>query len=377
MSIKAVSTFSLKDQLFNAKTLAKLSSRLQAAHPAFPGKRFERAVLAKFPDLELKQRIGWMVTSLGEHLPGNFPAALEILHRALPEPLDPTRTDDDFGEFIWVVPGEYVARYGCSRKHLGPALAFLREATKRFSSESAIRPFLRAFPAETLEFVQTCTGDANYHVRRLASEGIRPFLPWAPRVELPVGDVIAVLDRLHADSTRYVTRSVANALNDVSKVESELAISTLQRWHGLQLQRADELHWMTRHALRTLVKRDSAPALELLGYPTRPQFQVTRVQSSPRVIVGEAFEWQCTLRSLIAQRLRVALRVHFLKSNGRHSHKVFSVADAALGKGERLAISKRLPLRPATTRTLYPGTHFAELVVNGVPGKRRAFELIG
>jgi hypothetical protein len=105
-------------------------------------------------------------------------------------------------------------------------------------------------------------------------------------------------------------------------------------------------------------------------------FRVSDVESSRRVKVGTEFEWRCTLRSLSRQRLRVALHVHFLKANGRHTAKVFSVADLALRKGEETTIHKRLPLRPATTRTLYPGEHFAEMVVNGVAGKRHAFELV-
>ncbi len=377
MPIKAAPSFSLADQLFNAASVAKLAARVQAACPAFPRKRFERSVLARFPQLELKQRIAWMVTVLSEHLPADFPAALDILRHSLPEPLDPTRSDGDFGEFIWVVPGEYAARYGCSAAHLGRSLAFLREATKRFSSEAAIRPFLASFPGETLAFVQSLTADDHYHVRRLASEGIRPFLPWAPRVALPVAAVVGVLDRLHADPTRYVTRSVANALNDISKIDGDLAVTTLRRWRRLGRQRADELEWMTRHAARTLVKQDSSRALALLGYGTQPRFRLSGVESSRRVMVGQAFEWRCTLRSLARQRLRVALRVHFLKANGRHAPKVFSVADLALAPGEAVEIRKRLPLRPATTRTLYPGEHFAELVVNGVARKRAAFDLVG
>ena len=375
MSIKAESSFALKDHLFNAESLARLSSRIATAHPVFPRKRFEHAALKRFPHLELKERIAWIVTCLEPHLPRELPAALDILHRSLPEPLDPTRQDDDFGEFIWVVPGEYAAKHGCTAEHLRLSLDFLRQATKRFSSEAAIRPFLRAFPDETLTFLRECAGDANYHVRRLASEGVRPLLPWAPRVDLPLPEVVAMLEALHADPTRYVTRSVANCLNDVSKQDGELAIATLQRWREARRQRERELEWMTRHALRTLVKLDDVRALELLGYPTRPEFRLTNLHATPAVAVGEAFQWRCVLRSGAAQRLKIALRIHFLKANGRHSPKVFRVADANLDRGERLTIHKRLPLRPATTRTLYPGTHYAELVVNGVARHRRPFEL--
>ena len=74
------------------------------------------------------------------------------------------------------------------------------------------------------EVLRRWASDGNYHVRRLASEGIRPFLPWAARVVLSVRDVVAVLDTLYADPTRYVTRSVANNLNDLSRIEPDAVL---------------------------------------------------------------------------------------------------------------------------------------------------------
>ena len=376
MSIKAEPSFSLKDQLFNADTVGVLSAALRKADTRFRRKLFEREVLGGFPGLELKQRINWIVTTLESHLPAGIEDAIDVLRRALPEPLDPSRSDDDFGEFIWVVPGEYVARHGCSRAHLQVSLSFLREATKRFSSENAIRPFLRAFPEETMAFVHECAEDENYHVRRLASEGIRPFLPWAPRVDLPVDAVIDVLERLHGDSTRYVTRSVANTLNDISKVDGDRVLATLKRWQKEKRQHSAELNWMTRHALRTLVKEENKAALELLGYPSRPKFRLSGVQTTASVNVGGHFVWRCVLTSMADQQLKIALKIHFLKANGSHATKVFAVKDTHLRKGERLQIDKRQAFKPITTRVLYPGTHFAELVVNGVSRNKRSFELV-
>ena len=46
--------FSLKDQLFNAESVGWLAGRF----PFGPG--FAEAVLARFPELELKQRIDWI-----------------------------------------------------------------------------------------------------------------------------------------------------------------------------------------------------------------------------------------------------------------------------------------------------------------------------
>ena len=377
MAIKAKPTFSLKDQLFNADSVRKLADRLATAHADFDGRAYANDVVARFPQLELKQRIDWMVTTLESHLPAEFGEAREILLRALPEPLDPDKTDDDFGEFIWVVPGEYVARHGCTPEYRDESLDFLREATKRFSSEGAIRPFLREFPDETLAFVKDCAVDDNYHVRRLASEGIRPFLPWAERVVLDTADIIGVLDTLHADHTRYVTRSVANNLNDVSKIDPDVVVDTLGRWRKLERQEAQELGWMTRHALRTLAKTEHSPTLKLLGYATKPKIRINDIETSDRVRLGEAFTWQCTLTSLAAQKLKIGLRLHFLKANGGHSTKVFAIADKALGKGESIEIRKAQAFKPITTRTLYPGIHYAELLVNGKPLEKRSFEFMG
>jgi|TARA_Y100001960_G_C14734217_1_gene859374 3-methyladenine DNA glycosylase AlkC len=44
--------------------------------------------------------------------------------------------------------------------------------------EFAIRTFLKNFPEKTMEYIQIWSKNENYHVRRLASEGIRPNLPW-------------------------------------------------------------------------------------------------------------------------------------------------------------------------------------------------------
>jgi 3-methyladenine DNA glycosylase AlkC len=376
MGIKAKPSFALKDQLFNAQSLADLSDRIHAAHPEFLKLDFDREVLAKFPELELKERMSWIVSRLDKYLPGDFLEALDILYAALPEPLDPTKTDDDFGRFIWMVPAEFVAKKGCTEKHLQPSLDFLREATKRGSAESAIRPFLLHFQRESLAFVHQCVIDDNYHVRRLASEGTRLFLPWAARANIPVEAILEILDKLHTDNTRYVTRSVANSLNDISKVDANAVVKTLRSWRKRNKQQTSELDWMTKHALRTLLKQDNSGALRLLDYSTNPKFDISEIRVTPSVSVGDKFSWNCKLTSHCEQKLKVTLHIHFLKANGQHSKKVFAVKAGSFSEGAIIEIQKFLPFKPITTRSLYPGTHFAELVVNGVACEKQAFELL-
>ena len=375
MSIKAEKNFSLKDQLFNEETLAELTSAVSASQKGFQKAKFTRQVLAAFPDLELKARISHIVDVLEDHLPDDFNQAVDVLTASLPAPLDPTKTDDDFGKFIWIVPGEYVARHGCTPEHLDRSLTFLREATKRFSSEGAIRPFLKQFNAQSMAFVHQCAVDDNYHVRRLASEGIRPFLPWAPRADVAVPDIIEVLDKLYFDQTRYVTRSVANTLNDISKIDPDLVVKTLAGWQKAGRQNKPELQWLIRHALRTQLKEDQPKALALMGYAAKPAFSIKRISVPKSVTVGEDFVWQCQLLAQAKQKLKVTLKIYFLKSNGTHSAKVFAIKDGQFKSGDVLQIAKKQSFKPITTRTMYPGTHHAELIVNGVVAAKRAFEL--
>lgn len=375
MAIKADTSFSLADQLFNEATVATLADAVAKASKTFNPQLFSRETLAAFPDLELKDRIRHMVDRLGQQLPNDFEQAVAILEKALPPRLDPTLKDDDFGHFIWSVPAEWVALHGCTAERLERALAFLQQATMRFSVENAIRPFLVKFPEPSMVFIRKCAGNENYHVRRLASEGIRPYLPWAQRVVLPADQVVDVLKLLHADPTRYVTRSVANTLNDLSRDHPDLVIRTLKAWRKSKSQEAAELEWMTRHALRTLVKSDHQQALELLGYPSAPKFSLHEVRVSETVEVGGVLEWQGTINSKARQKLKIALRVHFLKANGSHSAKVFAVKDVDAGK-ESIETTKKVAFKPATTRTLYMGTHHVELVVNGKVRGKRSFELV-
>ena len=78
------------------------------------------------------------------------------------------------------------------------------------------------------------------------------FLP--PRATRPL------LERLQADPTRYVTRSLANHLNDITKSEPDWVVQTLAGWRG------PDLDYIRRHALRCLGKRCHPGALKLLGY---------------------------------------------------------------------------------------------------------------
>ncbi len=358
--------FSLKDHLFNETKVAYLASLLQDADQRFGADRFVEEVMSKLPTLELKDRIRWIAEALSHHLPEDYNKAVAVIIKSLPLPLDPTKSDNDFGDFIFAPFGEYVATHGITKDRLAVSLETMRELTKRFSMEDAIRSFLRMYPKETLKIMKVWAKDDNYHVRRLVSEGTRPLLPWSGRVPLSSADTLPLLTSLHSDPTRYVTRSVANHLNDIAKTEPITVIETLKTWQQLGKQKPSELHWMIKHALRTLIKAGNQEALALLGYgPVQPKH--VRFTVTPKQInAGGTLELKLELLSYEASDFLIDYRIHFVKKNGAAVPKVFKWKAVNIRSGEVIQLEKRHTLKAdASTFTLYPGEHKVDLQING------------
>lgn len=367
--------FSLKDHLFNEAKVGYLADLLKAGVPDFDRSGFVRSVMSELPDLELKQRIQLIARQLAVGLSNDFEVAAEQIRRSLPPPLDPSLTDDDFGDFIFAPLGVFVAEHGLD--HYQTSMRLLKELTKRFSMEGPIRTFLVSHQEETLALYEDWARDDNYHVRRLVSESTRPALPWAPRIDLPIGSPLHLLDILHADPTRYVTRSVANHLNDVSKIEPDLVYGRIRTWRQLGMQQSGELDWITRHSLRTLIKRGDPTALELLGYSPEPAVAAEIMDMTPRIQPGDTLEFAVLVQARSDVRLMVDYVIDFVKKSGAKGPKTFKLKNLTMQAGETRVLQKRHPIRAnATTYTLYPGTHAVTIVGNGKPLATGGFELI-
>lgn len=364
--MKATPTFSLADQLFNADSVGRLADWMAGAYPGFDRAGFVEDAVAPFPELALKERITHLAGTIDEHLPSDFDEALAILLDALPPKLDPTLTDDDFGDFIVAPFSAWVAARGQARQHLDDALGALRAITMRFSAEDAIRTFINLYPDEVYPVLMTWTDDDNYHVRRLASEGTRPKLPWAGKLTVDHTWPLPILDRLYTDSTRYVTRSVANHLNDIAKIDPDLVVATLARWQEEGKQDPKEMAWITKHALRTLVKKGDAGAFELLGYGDAPEIsEVSLTFEEKTIAIGKAIRFTVAFVADTDQSLLVDYAITFPRPDGRSSRKVFKLKQIEVATGEQVSLSKKHPIKPMTTRAIYAGEYGVEVVVNG------------
>ena len=86
-------------------------------------------------------------------------------------------------------------------------MSAIEEITKRGTGEYAVRVFIKKYPQDSLKTMTQWACSSNFHLRRLASEGLRPKLPWASKLEIFINDpspVFAVLEILKEDDVRFV-----------------------------------------------------------------------------------------------------------------------------------------------------------------------------
>ena len=204
----------------------RIIDALQAAGAHFCADSFRRDALSTLSQLELKDRVRHLITVMSVHLPSSFPETAYILGELKEHwPKEDEGEDEKQYYFAaWPIV-DYVAKYGLNHPEI--ALPLLRYLTPLFTAEFAIRPFLEVHPEETYSQMLMWCLDSNEHVRRLASEGIRPRLPWGKQLPQYIKNpapVISLLENLKDDPSDYVRRSVANNLNDISKDHPELVI---------------------------------------------------------------------------------------------------------------------------------------------------------
>jgi 3-methyladenine DNA glycosylase AlkC len=372
--------------LVNATTVANASLHLQRAWSGFDRPRFEALANQGLDALELKARMLQLADAMRATLPGDFNAACTVLEASLapPLPMDAKGEPEGLsgsaaesglaGWVIWSM-GEFVARHG--QHDVARSLACLHALTQRSTAEFAIRPFIQQQPEAVWPVLTRWVSDPSPHVRRLVSEGSRPRLPWGLRLQSLVADPTPTLPLLRAlqdDASSYVRRSVANHLNDIAKDHPNL----VARWVKDHLiETTPERNALLRHASRSLIKQGHAPTLAAWGLASGLMGHAGLSLSAASASVGESIGLSVTLRSTARQPqpLEIDYAVHHVRANGSTSPKVFKGWKLTLAAAEQRTLDKRHSLKPVTTRTLYPGLHRIELLVNGVALAEASFDL--
>lgn len=215
---------------FGSSLAALLADKIVTVHKEFNGKKFYQAVHKTYEEKTLTQRVELIADELRNHLPADYKTALEILVQIL-GPANEFETGM-FKHFYWVGPiAKFVEKYGVD--HYEISVNAIAEITKRSTGEFAIRPFIRKYPKQTLAQMKKWAKSKDFHLRRLASEGLRPKLPWASKLELFIEEptpVFAILEILKEDKIKFVQKSVGNHITDYLKVNPDAARKLITEW---------------------------------------------------------------------------------------------------------------------------------------------------
>ena len=343
----------LKD-IFDEKLVKKLASEIKGIYSEFDKKKFFNRVFTKeWNKKELKQRIRHISENMKIALPDSYNKSINIL-----KPVSLKFTDLEhliFPDFVEL----------CGIDDLKTSVDAMEYFTEGSSSEFPVRQFIIKYEKEMMKQMTAWSKSNNEHVRRLASEGCRPRLPWAialPEFKKDPASILPILERLKSDQSEYVRRSVANNLNDISKDNPDIVIKIAKRWIGLN-PNTDKL---VKHGCRTLLKSGEPKILKLFGYKDPVNIQVKKLKVTKEIKMGEDIQFSFFLATTNNKlgKLRIEYIVDFVRQNNKTGKKVFKISEGEYSEAAR-NVSKKHSFREISTRRYYPGKHGLSIIVNG------------
>ncbi len=247
---------------FDEELAKMLADKIQPLHPEFNKRQFIQKVKKGVTPLELKDRVELMADLLQQYISKDFESSWKILEQILGE--ENEKETGMFTEGYWIMPiAKFVEKYGLEEFTI--SMKAIEEITKRNTGEYTIRPFIEKYPKRTMKKMLRWSKNKNKHVRRLASEGCRPKLPWASKLQIFIDDpspILPILENLKDDDFKYVQKSVANNLNDILKNNYSVAIDILKKWTNQNPTSSRK--WIIKHALRNQLKQKNPEALEII-----------------------------------------------------------------------------------------------------------------
>jgi 3-methyladenine DNA glycosylase AlkC len=353
--------------LFNEQFMKKLCRELKENDPLFNQEEFLSSVYAKdWDELALKQRVRRITLSLSQSLPRDFGEAVALLKKVAPS---------FQGSLGGIIFPDYVEINGLHS--WGKSMEALEYFTVFSTSEFAVRPFVMENQDKMMAQFLEWSSHENEHVRRLASEGSRPRLPWGialTNLKKDPSPIFSILENLKEDPSLYVRKSVANNINDISKDHPELVLNLAKKWHGTN----DRTNWIVKTGLRTLLKKGVPEALELFGLQKNEHIKVTNLAVTKNVVIGEAISisFHVTSKDTETRKLRLEYAIDFVKANGKHSTKQFKISETSILPGEEKVYTKTHSFRDLSTRKHYSGKHVLHIIVNGEAKAQEEFEVM-
>lgn len=375
---------SFKD-MYNEPFFERFSKDLRLIINDFDAREFVSQIMDdEWENREYKQRIAHIARILKRFLPEDYKEAiakilelLDIVKDTLP---DLSIIDDrNFGLLALeygAVFDNYVEQYGLDDYET--SVKAIEKITQFTSCEFATHAFIVRYPDEMMEQMLIWSKHDHWGVRRLASEGCRPRLPWAmalPGLKENPAPIIPILENLKNDPSRFVRLSVANNLNDIAKDNPETVIDLVKRWKG----ESEEVDWVIKHGCRTLLKQGNPEVMELFGFDSIQNISIENFQiSTPEVKVGDSLEFSFNLlnNNNKNKRIRLEYGIYYQKANGTLAKKVHKISEKEYAPKTTTQITRKHSFRVVTTRKFHLGPHQVAVIINGNEFEKHDFELV-
>lgn len=362
----------LKD-IYSPHFYDSLSMALKECIDEFESKKFIAAIFSNgFESMELKARMRHTTMVLHEFLPDDFKAAGKVLEKLISVLIEHNPEGE---KLAYIFLPDYIEIYGID--NFETSIPLLEFTTQFISCEFAVRPFIVKYGDKMMQQMLQWSVHSHFKVRRLASEGSRPRLPWAmalPELKKDPTSLLPILENLKNDPSDYVRRSVANNINDIAKGHPEVVIALAKKWAG----KSAATDAVIKHGCRTLLKLGNPEILKLYGLDTigiiASGFSIT----TPIVEMGESvwFTFRVTNDTAANKTVRLEYAMYFMKSKGHLAKKVFKISERSYAPGETAIITRKQSFRPITTRVYYKGKHELALIINGLEMEALPFEVI-
>ncbi len=325
-----------------------------------------------FDGMELKARMAHTSSVLHYFLGDDFDVATKQII-AIIGALESKGLSEKSIEYMFFP--HYIEQFGLD-EYESAVVAFER-ITQFTSCEFAVRPFLVKYPESMLTQMTDWSKHSHASVRRLASEGARPRLPWAmglPAYKENPAPLLPILMALRNDEDEIVRRSVANNLNDIAKDNPDFVVNFAQQ-HGGESVNTDKL---IKHACRTLLKQGHPAILSFYGLSCEHLSVDNLVIECDALHIGEslAFEFDVTNHDVKSRKVRLEYAVHYRKKNGQLAPKVFKISERDYGASSTMHIQRKQSFKVITTRVFHVGGHRLSIIVNGQTFVNHDFELL-
>jgi 3-methyladenine DNA glycosylase AlkC len=360
--------------IYNEVFFDTFTSVIQQIIPDFDKKSFIKDIYDKdWEKRELKQRMRHITNVLKIYLSHDFDDNVETILKLIPL-LEENASK--YGNLEFIFFPDFIEVYG-SDNYLTSIRAF-ETITQFISCEFAVRPFIIRYKETMIKQMLDWSNHKHPAVRRLASEGSRPRLPWAmaiPSLKETPSSIIPLLENLKNDQSESVRRSVANNLNDISKDHPDLVIKMAKSWQGESL----ETDRLIKHACRTLLKQGNAEVMDMFGFGSVDKIRlIDFLILTPRVKIGQFLEFTFRLvnASHSFSKIRLEYGMYYQKANGTLSKKVFLISEKNYPEKSTTTINRRQSFKIITTRKFHPGLHQVSIIINGIEMQKKDFELV-